>query len=99
MIMMLTHNVSQSLQSNLVASYMCRYCISKYTYSFSITEIRLYRHLVVKICVFKVCGDDKILCYLYCHVTFMYCSNCFPDTHKIKTKNPQGLKLQYFVLL
>ena len=41
----------------------------------------------------------KILCYLYYHVTFMYCSNCFPDTLKIKTKNPQGLKLQYLVLL
>ena len=51
--------------------------------------------LVVKICVFKVCDNDKILCYLYYHITFMYCSNCFPDTHKIKTKNPQGLKLQY----
>ena len=51
--------------------------------------------LVVKICVFKVCDNDKILCYLYYHVTFMYCSNCFPDT----LKNPQGLKLQYLVLL
>ena len=31
--------------------------------------------LVVKICVFKVCDNDKILCYLYYHVTVMYCSN------------------------
>ena len=36
---------------------------------------------------------DRILRYLYYHVTFTYCSNCFPDTLKIKTKNPQGLKL------
>ena len=43
----------------------CRCYISKYTCSFSITEIRLYKHLVVKNCVFKDCGNGKILCYLY----------------------------------
>ena len=40
----------------------------------------------------QVCGTGKILEYCSCHIHVLL-KKFFPDTHKIKTMNPQGLKM------